>query len=102
MLIISTYNLKFQVMEQNFKRIKETEVRTEHLHVEAFEMHHTKKYGVLGWYGDEQAAFLMEFDSVQDLSDYYCTDNESWMGIDEIEVGERVTDSAGTMYMRIW
>jgi IS5 family transposase len=66
------------------------------------EMHHTKKYGVLGWYDDGQTAFLMEFDSVQDLSDYYGTDNESWMGIDEIEVGERVTDGSGAMYMRIW
>lgn len=89
-------------MEQNFKRIEEAEARNEHLHVEAFEMHHTKKYGVLGWYDDGQTAFLMEFDSVQDLSDYYGVDDESWMGIDEIEVGERVTDGSGAMYMRIW
>ena len=46
-------------MEQNFKRIEEAEARNKHLHVEAFEMHHTKKYGVLGWYDDGQTVFLM-------------------------------------------
>lgn len=89
-------------MEQNFRRIEEAEARNEHLHVEAFEMHHSKKYGALGWYDNGQTAFLMEFDSVKDLADYYSTDEECWMGIDEIEVGERVTDGSGAMYMRIW
>ena len=89
-------------MEQNFRRIEEAEARNEHLHVEAFEMHHNKKYGALSWDDTMQTAFLMEFDSVQDLSDYYGVDTVAWMGIDEIQVGETVTDGAGAMYMRIW
>ena len=65
-------------------------------------MHHNKKYGALSWYEDGQAAFLMEFDSVQDLSDYYGVDTEAWMGIDKIQVGETITYGTGVMYMRIW
>lgn len=89
-------------MEQNFKRIEEAEARNKHLHVEAFEMYHNKKYGALSWDDTMQTAFLMEFDSVEDLSDYYGVDTVAWMGIDEIQVGETVTDGAGAMYMRIW
>lgn len=89
-------------MEQNFKRIEEAEARNEHLHVEAFEMHHNKKYGALSWDDTMQTAFLMEFDSVEDLSDYYGVDTEAWMGIDEIQIGETITDNAGAMYIRIW
>lgn len=89
-------------MEQNFRRIEEAEARNEHLHVEAFEMHHNKKYGALSWYDDGQTAFLMEFDSVEDLANYYGTDEECWMGIDKIQVGETIRDGAGTCYTRIW
>lgn len=89
-------------MEQNFRRIEEAEARNEHLHVETFEMCHSKKYGALSWDDTMQTAFLMEFDSVEDLSDYYGVDTEAWAGIDEIEVGETITDGTGVMYMRIW
>ena len=89
-------------MEQNFKRIEEAGARNEHLHVEAFQMHHDKKYGALSWDDTTQTAFLMEFDSVEDLSDYYGIDTEAWMGIDKIQVGEIITDGTGTMYTRIW
>lgn len=89
-------------MEQNFRRIEEAEARNEHLHVEVFEMHHNKKYGALSWDDTMQTAFLMEFDSVEDLSDYYGVDTEAWMEIDKIQVGETITDGSGAMYMRIW
>ena len=89
-------------MEQNFKRIEEAEARNEHLHVEAFGMHQCKKYGALGWDDYGQTAFLMEFDSVEDLSNYYGVETEAWMGIDKIQVGEAITDGAGAVYMRIW
>ena len=89
-------------MRQNFTRIEEAEARNEHLHVEAFEMHHTKKYGALSWDGNSGTAFLMEFDSVQDLADYYGVDPEAWMGIDTVQVGEVVIDGSGSQYMRIW
>lgn len=49
-----------------------------------------------------QTAFLMEFDSVEDLSDYYGADTEVWMAIDEMEIGERIIDGSGAIYMRIW
>lgn len=89
-------------MKQNFKRINGVEARNEHLHVEAFEMHHNKKYGALCWDDTMQTAFLMEFDSVEDLSDYYGLKTEDWMGIDEIQVGETITDGVGAIFTRIW
>lgn len=89
-------------MEQNFKRIDEAEARNEHLHVEAFEMHHSKKYGAVGFDSTSETAFIMEYDSVKDLADYYGVDEECWMEIDKIQIGETIRDGAGTYYTRIW
>lgn len=63
---------------------------------------HEKEFGCIGYDANTEEVYLMEFNSVEDLADYYGTDVEDWMGIDEIEVGERVDDGAGHSYTRIW
>lgn len=89
-------------MKQNFRRIQEAEARNEHLHIEAFQMNHSKKYGALSFDRNSETAFLMEFDSVEDLADYYCVDPEAWMGIDTVSIGETFSDGNGAHYLRLW
>lgn len=82
-------------------RINEAEARTKHVHVEAFEMNHTKKYGFLSWSNDCQMACLIEFDSVEAINEYYCTDLE-FADLDKMKIGESFKNQGGTIYTRIW
>lgn len=61
-----------------------------------------KKYGFLCWYPDGDSAYLMNFESAQDLRDAYGTDM-GYEFIDEeaIDVGETFEDQ-GAIYLRIW
>lgn len=88
-------------MEQKFRRIVEAEAQNEHLHVEAFWMEHSKKHGVIGY--SEDAVFLMEFDSAEDIKDLYGTDDEIYSKFETANKGEIFTDDAsGSYYMKLW
>lgn len=83
------------------KRIYEAEAHIEHVEVVALEMSHEKKYGFLSWDDDCQMACLIEFDSVEAINEYYCTDLE-FSDLDKMKVGESFKNCRGTIYTRIW
>ena len=83
------------------KRIYEAEAHTEHVEVVALEMSHEKKYGFFRWDDDCQMACLIEFNSVEAINEYYCTDLE-FSDLDKMRIGESFKNQRGTIYTRIW
>lgn len=45
---------------------------------------------------------VIQFNKLSDLAKSYGAEEETFLGIDKLDVGESVYDGAATIYTRIW
>lgn len=60
------------------------------------------KFGFMFYEEMSGTVTVFEFNKLSEYADYQGFDEEDFMGIDKLKVGESVYDGVGAIYTRIW
>ena len=60
------------------------------------------KFGYMMYDDNTGTVTVIQFNKLSDLAKSYGAEEEMFLGIDKLDVGESVYDGAATIYTRIW